>query len=259
MATITRKTTAPDHEVLTAIANFVRTKAKKATVDAQGNTVTVRQKVLWQKQEAVFEVQDGTLTASGNCQDSDALVYRTVEEIMPMLFDHGWLAAAETHGNDFMRKDSKARDKVLSELFPHETVSIAVPGFYDDKNTVVAATDQRIILIAKEILGWDGSTQTIALDKISGISEDHGLVFASIRISTSNDKIEVEKVAKPEAKTFVSVVRNALAAPAAPSTPAPAPEQPDRMAELKNLAELHAAGVLTDEEFTAAKARILGI
>ena len=39
----------------------------------------------------------------------------------------------------------------------------------------------------------------------------------------------------------------------------PAPAQADPNAELQNLANLHAQGVLTDEEFAAAKAKILGI
>jgi membrane protease subunit (stomatin/prohibitin family) len=37
-----------------------------------------------------------------------------------------------------------------------------------------------------------------------------------------------------------------------------APAQEDPMAKLKELGELHQNGVLTDEEFTAAKAQILG-
>jgi len=40
--------------------------------------------------------------------------------------------------------------------------------------------------------------------------------------------------------------------------PAAAPED-DATAQLQNLAQLHAQGVLTDEEFAAAKAKILGI
>ena len=40
--------------------------------------------------------------------------------------------------------------------------------------------------------------------------------------------------------------------------PAPAPED-DATAQLQNLAALHTQGVLTDEEFAAAKAKILGI
>jgi hypothetical protein len=50
------------------------------------------------------------------------------------------------------------------------------------------------------------------------------------------------------------------APPPPPATPAPAaaPEQ-DANAQLQNLAQLHSQGVLTDEEFAAAKAKILGI
>ena len=39
---------------------------------------------------------------------------------------------------------------------------------------------------------------------------------------------------------------------------APAPED-DATAQLQNLAALHTQGVLTDDEFAAAKAKILGI
>jgi hypothetical protein len=47
-------------------------------------------------------------------------------------------------------------------------------------------------------------------------------------------------------------------APPPPPTPAP-PAEPDANAQLQNLAQLHSQGVLTDEEFAAAKAKILGI
>ena len=40
---------------------------------------------------------------------------------------------------------------------------------------------------------------------------------------------------------------------------APPPPEEDATAQLQNLAQLHSQGVLTDEEFAAAKAKILGI
>ena len=40
---------------------------------------------------------------------------------------------------------------------------------------------------------------------------------------------------------------------------APPEPEDDATAQLQNLANLHAQGVLTDEEFAAAKAKILGI
>ena len=45
----------------------------------------------------------------------------------------------------------------------------------------------------------------------------------------------------------------------APPPPAAAAPVDDANAQLQNLAQLHTQGVLTDEEFAAAKAKILGI
>ena len=47
-------------------------------------------------------------------------------------------------------------------------------------------------------------------------------------------------------------------AQAPPPQAAPVAEEPDKFEELKKLGELHDAGVLTDEEFAAQKAKILG-
>jgi hypothetical protein len=49
------------------------------------------------------------------------------------------------------------------------------------------------------------------------------------------------------------------APPPAAAAPAPAPSAgDDRLAQLQQLADLKAQGILTDEEFAAEKARILG-
>ncbi|MEU7332473.1 SHOCT domain-containing protein [Streptomyces parvus] len=52
--------------------------------------------------------------------------------------------------------------------------------------------------------------------------------------------------------------RAAGQAPQMPTTPAPAPVGTDRVAQLTQLADLRAQGLLTDEEFATEKARILG-
>ena len=44
-----------------------------------------------------------------------------------------------------------------------------------------------------------------------------------------------------------------------PQQPPPAAPEDDATAQLQNLAALHTQGVLTDEEFAAAKANILGL
>jgi hypothetical protein len=44
-----------------------------------------------------------------------------------------------------------------------------------------------------------------------------------------------------------------------PAPPPPAPTEPSQTDELARLGELHANGTLTDDEFAAAKAKLLGI
>jgi hypothetical protein len=65
-----------------------------------------------------------------------------------------------------------------------------------------------------------------------------------------------------EAQAYEQQQAAAAAAPAAQAyAPAPqaAPAEDPQMAQLEKLAELHTAGILSDEEFTAAKAKALGI
>ncbi len=72
-------------------------------------------------------------------------------------------------------------------------------------------------------------------------------------------------VAHHQQKKYAQQDAAAAAAPqeyaAAPQqyAPPPAPAPNDDMAELTQLAELHSQGILTDEEFAAKKAQILGI
>jgi putative oligomerization/nucleic acid binding protein len=49
------------------------------------------------------------------------------------------------------------------------------------------------------------------------------------------------------------------AEPAPQQYAAPAPAEPDMTTELTQLAQLHSQGILTDEEFAAKKAQLLGI
>jgi membrane protease subunit (stomatin/prohibitin family) len=60
-----------------------------------------------------------------------------------------------------------------------------------------------------------------------------------------NEKVQAQQAAAPAA--------------ASAAVPAAVPAADDSMAKLQQLADLHSQGVLSDEEFTAAKAKVLGI
>jgi hypothetical protein len=69
-----------------------------------------------------------------------------------------------------------------------------------------------------------------------------------------------QQIADMQAQMAAMQAQQAAAAPPPAPAPAPAaaaPAGPDLMTELSKLADLKAAGVLTDDEFSAAKAKLL--
>ena len=86
-------------------------------------------------------------------------------------------------------------------------------------------------------------------------------VHSSMTGSKQNKQAATDEQAAANQAAFDSQAQLAdmqrqQAAAAAPAAPTPAAED-DMMAKLQKLADLKAAGILTDEEFAAAKAKIL--
>jgi hypothetical protein len=76
-----------------------------------------------------------------------------------------------------------------------------------------------------------------------------------------SSRVAYRQADKHAAKEQQAYNEQQAAAPAAPAEApaAAAPAQDDQMTQLQNLAALHTQGVLSDEEFAAAKAKVLGI
>lgn len=78
----------------------------------------------------------------------------------------------------------------------------------------------------------------------------------------AQNQYDEQQAAAAEQQAQVDAAAQAAAAqyapPAAPAAPAPAAGGTDLVAELQKLASLKDAGILTDEEFAAAKAKLLG-
>ena len=68
------------------------------------------------------------------------------------------------------------------------------------------------------------------------------------------------RVARRQANKYADpYVQQQTAAATQGAYSAPAPVQEDATTQIQKLAQLHDSGALSDEEFTAAKAKILGI
>jgi hypothetical protein len=137
-----------------------------------------------------------------------------------------------------------------------EVVHMLTTGQYGNGFGLLAMTDRRLLFL------MDGSTQKISEDfpygKISSIQWASGLLTGTITIFASGAKSEIKSSPKEAGKALVDAVRNIISRPAQP-TPVVTLAEPSAADEIERLAGLHRSGLLTDDEFAAAKAKALGI
>jgi hypothetical protein len=88
---------------------------------------------------------------------------------------------------------------------------------------------------------------------LRGVARTAVIAGTATAVSNRTTRRQEGRWARQEQQQWEDQQRQAPAEAAA----APAQEE-DPMAKLKKLGELHDSGVLTDEEFSAAKAKILG-
>jgi len=151
--------------------------------------------------------------------------------------------------------------KLEEHLWEGESVLALVTGVFAGSNGLLTMTDRRLLFTV------DGAMKSVSedfpFDRVTSVQWSSGMMFGKISIVTSGVKTDIVNVDKTRGKTFVDTARNRVSMPSAPA-PAPAPAAAAPATEgigdqLTKLAALHDAGVLSDEEFAAAKARALGL
>jgi hypothetical protein len=89
---------------------------------------------------------------------------------------------------------------------------------------------------------------------VAGVAHHAGTKSAQAQ---GNEQAQNQQLADQQAQIDAMAQQQAAPAPVAAAPAAPA-EDPT-MAQIEKLAQLHNAGILSDEEFAAAKAKALGI
>lgn len=82
--------------------------------------------------------------------------------------------------------------------------------------------------------------------------------YAAEQYAAQQQQAAMQAAAQQAAAEQAALMQQQAAAQAAPPAPS-APAQDDTLAKLTQLGQLHASGVLSDAEFAAAKAKILGM
>jgi Bacterial PH domain/Short C-terminal domain/Protein of unknown function (DUF2510) len=151
----------------------------------------------------------------------------------------------------------RAIKKLESYVDPDEHVDGMVTGkFNDDGRGLLVLTDRRMIFIIAGMLHC--STEDFTFRNISSVAWSSGVFGGSVAICSGGDYTYIEKVDKSNGAELVSMARTRLANPGPTvSAPSPAAAGSNLLEQLKQMGELHDAGVVTDEEFAAKKMQIL--
>lgn len=122
---------------------------------------------------------------------------------------------------------------------------------------LVIVTDRRVMFAGEAWDGANGRVLDMALDRVAGVEvRDGEMGITRVLVVTGPaGRVELSGALRRERMTeLADAIRHAS------RQPPPSPSAPTGSAgELERLAALHASGVLTADEFAAAKARVLGL
>lgn len=140
-----------------------------------------------------------------------------------------------------------------------EEVRAFVQGEYQGKKGVLAATDTRLIFASGNGI-TNKFSEDFPYDKLSSIEQSGGLTGTAITIHASGNSAKIEKTRADLAQKVVSFTQEKRMSKPAPATPPPAASGGDDMAaQFERLVALKTQGALTEEEFAAAKKKLLGL
>lgn len=157
----------------------------------------------------------------------------------------------------YVRHELKHVAEVLAE---GEPIRALAGGEYGGGHGLVVATDRRVFFYKK---GRITSTRVedFPYSRIGSVSSKKGMVWGTLTIHASGHDAKIEHVDPSEmAVEIADIVREMLHAPVAAAAPSPLPPPPAASADdrLRRLAALHADGLVSDAEYQAKRAELLG-
>jgi hypothetical protein len=142
-------------------------------------------------------------------------------------------------------------------LHDSESIKAALSGFLENHTWLMICTEKRILLINKGMV-YGLKHKEVMLSSISSINFKTGMMFGEITITVSGAELKITQVSKKLCSKFVEVTH------ANRNVKTPAPElkpiqsnSNDFIEQLQKIAELKEKGLLTDDEFLAAKSKLL--
>lgn len=168
----------------------------------------------------------------------------------------------------YTRKEIRYLPKILID---NEHILALTSGYMNNRTWLAVCTNRRVLFLNRGMFFGLDQVQ-LNLDRIQSINSSFGIAFGSIRVWDGAASMNIGLVLKSSVAPFVRTVQDAmdqykrlmvheLAATATnahrSASQAGSLSQNALLNELERLAQLKSAGYLTEEEFTAAKAKLI--
>ncbi|MCA0444413.1 SHOCT domain-containing protein [Corynebacterium amycolatum] len=256
MTTKTRLISASPHDVL-LIAEQAIAGLRTKKVDRSDNSVTAHVKRGFGRTSPLtVTIDDKALSVAYDDQSLAGDAYTILNAVEPMIDMQGapeWL------------QSSPLLNHVLDKLETSERILHAAEGYSDGKLAALLVTNQRVRLLTMQTT--HSSERVIGIMGITSVSLNSGPVFDELKLTVSNEEITLDTIKHGTADDAVAAILRLVNKGVENHDPLQtggggAQEKQATnggLADLEKLAELHAQGILTDEEFAAAKKKALGI
>lgn len=164
----------------------------------------------------------------------------------------------------YTRKEIRYLPQILGE---GEDILALTSGFMNGKTWLAVCTNRRVLFLNRGMFFGLQQVQ-MNLDRIQSINSSHTIFFGGIRLWDGASSIAITMVLKSSIAPFVRITQQAMdsykrqmaydIAGSVRNAQAAQMAGVKFTAELERLAKLHADGYLSDAEFAAAKAKLLG-
>lgn len=148
--------------------------------------------------------------------------------------------------------EMKGLPEILRES---EKIKGIARGLYKSRTGILVATNERVIFFDKGLI-WGSRVEEFRYEKITSVEYATGLIGGDITIYAAGNATKIDMVPILYCKPFAEAVREIISAMSAPVAVKTGDEL---LTKLERLSALKTSGMLTEEEFNAAKAKLLNL
>ena len=193
---------------------------------------------------------------------------KNIEQYKALTNQNDWAGIFRLNQLEIDDFGTKKELKVLGEYLQNDEVVFAIVSgvmsqtetsndFDFGANTWVAAlTSERVLCLDHAMLSSSVDTQSIRLNRIQAVSASQGWMFGKVIIDIGARMIEIDNWVKSHVKTFAELANELIRENEESNKTVSAPNI-SIADEILKLSDLHAKGILTDDEYSTAKSKLI--